>query len=326
MKVAVQQGGSNRTFTLYSGTKVVSEFSDTSSTTYTAGTTPQQAPADSLSLLLYQHVDHLTTRMTTDNFGNTASLEGHLPYGEQWYENGGAMGSVMRKFTSYYKDSESASGLLNYAVAREHSARLGRFHMPDPVFDSENGPQGLNRYAYVAGDPINRIDPSGQCSFGFCGDIRPFARFTPIDGAGKTLLCAIPVFVVPAPEGPDPDCALKLIPHEFAVYPCKPDETVLLQLSITGLLVQKGPFRPTGNISSVTAKSSSSWIEATKEGKGYEPIAGEQSVWAVEFKTTKKARPGDTATIDWFVDYTCKGSNYSTSITDKMGVTCARHK
>ncbi|HXM98107.1 MAG TPA: RHS repeat-associated core domain-containing protein [Candidatus Dormibacteraeota bacterium] len=153
--------GTSRTYSVYDGKNLISEFSDTSTTTYTAGTTPQQAPADSVSILLYHHSDHLTTRSTTDNFGNAASLEGHYPYGESWYETGTASPSVPRKFTTYSKDTEASNAMLNYALARQHSARIGRFQMPDPVMGKHAGPQKLNRYAYVGGDPISRIDPRG---------------------------------------------------------------------------------------------------------------------------------------------------------------------
>jgi hypothetical protein len=50
---------------------------------------------------------------------------------------------------------------LNYAVFREHSARTGRFLMPDPVRGNVRNPQRLNRFIYVMGNPTNRTDPRG---------------------------------------------------------------------------------------------------------------------------------------------------------------------
>jgi len=160
--IKVQVTGSQRTYYLYDGTNVIAEFYDTSTTNYNSGTTPQQAPADSVSLLLYQLSDHLTTRMTTDNFAANSSSEGHFPYGDPWYDTGMADPSVVRKFTSYNRDSEAASGFLNYAVFRQHSSRLGRFQMADPVVETKGSPQGFNRYAYAAGDPTYNVDPTGQ--------------------------------------------------------------------------------------------------------------------------------------------------------------------
>lgn len=46
---------------------------------------------------------------------------------------------------------------LYYYKARMYSPTLGRFLQPDPVGYAD----GLNMYAYVGNEPINRIDPSG---------------------------------------------------------------------------------------------------------------------------------------------------------------------
>jgi RHS repeat-associated protein len=48
-------------------------------------------------------------------------------------------------------------GNLIYSRARIYDARLGRFLQPDPIGYGS----GMNIYAYVLGDPINLIDPSG---------------------------------------------------------------------------------------------------------------------------------------------------------------------
>jgi RHS repeat-associated protein len=46
---------------------------------------------------------------------------------------------------------------LNYFKARVYSPRLGRFLQTDPIFFTDD----MNLYAYVAGDPLSRIDPLG---------------------------------------------------------------------------------------------------------------------------------------------------------------------
>ncbi len=61
-------------------------------------------------------------------------------------------------FTSYERDSESGN---DFAMARYHVNRLGRFSSLDPMSGSASAPQSLNRYAYVANDPVNFSDPSG---------------------------------------------------------------------------------------------------------------------------------------------------------------------
>jgi RHS repeat-associated protein len=158
----VKVWGASRTTTIYSGSQVISEFDDAASNTYSTGTTPAQAIADSAALLLFYHPDHLTTRLTTDIHGNVASTEGHYPFGENWYIGATADPSVERRFTSYLRDEEAVNAQLHYAQAREHSVRLARFQSADPVRGTVTKPQRLNRYSYVMGDPINRIDTNGR--------------------------------------------------------------------------------------------------------------------------------------------------------------------
>jgi len=112
-------------------------------------------------VLLYQHPDHLATRATTDNSGLSSNQQAHYPYGEGWYGTGTADPSVLKKFTSYEKDTEASAGQLHYALFRTHAARIGRFNRPDPVRGNIEDPQRINRYAYVGGEPIVRTDPVG---------------------------------------------------------------------------------------------------------------------------------------------------------------------
>jgi len=165
--------GADRTWYLYRGTEVIAEFEDAASATYNPGTNPGGAGSDTGTLLLYQHGDHLTGRLTTDQQGNVSNQQGHYPYGESWYASGTADPSVERKFTSYQKDPEVSSGRLNFAVFREQSARVARFLSPDPIHGSTV--QALNRYSYTSNDPLNRVDPKGleggTSTIGGVGDI-----------------------------------------------------------------------------------------------------------------------------------------------------------
>ena len=158
----VKVWGASRTFDIFAGSQVISEFEDASSNTYTSGTTPQNAPADSNALVLNQYADRLTTRYTADQNGNNANAQGHYPFGEIWYGAGQANASVRRKFTSYVQDSEAVNAGMTYAIARESSGRLGRFYETDPKRRRIGSPQRLNLYNYAAADPINRRDPSGK--------------------------------------------------------------------------------------------------------------------------------------------------------------------
>ncbi|MFJ4067894.1 RHS repeat-associated core domain-containing protein [Pseudomonas sp. NPDC089996] len=63
-------------------------------------------------------------------------------------------------FSGYYFDALSTHYLLGNGY-RSYSPRMMRFLSPDSL--SPFGRGGLNAYGYCGGDPINRIDPDGQC-------------------------------------------------------------------------------------------------------------------------------------------------------------------
>jgi len=110
----------------------------------------------------YLYSDHLSTRVQAGSAGAVTRTFGHFPFGESWYETGTA---DKWKLTTYERDSESG---LDYAHARFDSPALGRFMSLDPLGGSTGNPQSLNRYAYVANDPINFSDTSGAESHKVC--------------------------------------------------------------------------------------------------------------------------------------------------------------
>ena len=59
---------------------------------------------------------------------------------------------------------------------------LRRFISPDVASPFDAG--GFNRYAYGSGDPVNRIDPSGNASFGWLGRLLGHLIGTVTDAAG----------------------------------------------------------------------------------------------------------------------------------------------
>jgi RHS repeat-associated protein len=153
---------SSSTTTVYSfsGSKVIAE--------YVNGAVPASPTREyiySRSALLakiegtatqYYQQDHLSTRLMTDSTGTKIGEQGHFPYGETWYVTNT---TTKWEFTSYERDAESGN---DYAMARYHVNRLGRFSSPDLIPGSAGNPQSLNKFAYVHNDPTNRVDPSGM--------------------------------------------------------------------------------------------------------------------------------------------------------------------
>ena len=107
----------------------------------------------------YLHIDHLNTpRWASDNTGQAVW---------RWESDGFGKGSADRdvdgdgqktvirlRFAGQYHDRESG---LYYNHHRDYDPNLGRYIQSDPI--GLKG--GINRYAYVDGNPISKIDPNG---------------------------------------------------------------------------------------------------------------------------------------------------------------------
>jgi RHS repeat-associated protein len=64
--------------------------------------------------------------------------------------------------SEHWPSSETRSWL--YLRARWYDATTGRFNRLDPFFGNLTDPQSLHKYAYVHGDPIQGVDPTGKWS------------------------------------------------------------------------------------------------------------------------------------------------------------------
>jgi RHS repeat-associated protein len=85
------------------------------------------------------------------------SIGKFYPYGT---ERPSATMNDTEKFTGYFRDGSTG---LDYADQRYHQPGTGRFVTPDAAPSaSASDPGSWNRYAYVGGDPVNSVDPSGQ--------------------------------------------------------------------------------------------------------------------------------------------------------------------
>ena len=115
----------------------------------------------------YVHKDNLgSTRVVTNEFGDITESNTYLPYGEN-------LDSSRETFTFTGKELDSSG--LQYFGARYYDPSLGRFITLDPIKD------GVNHYAYVGNNPMNRIDPDGlseQASWG----TTPWGQSSPVFG------------------------------------------------------------------------------------------------------------------------------------------------
>ena len=132
----------------------------------------------------YHLRDHLSVRVNTDNSGTIIGEQGHYPFGDQWYL---INTTTKEMFTSYERDHETGTtgaGTGNdYAMARYHVNRLGRFASLDPVEGIISDPQSLNHYAYSLNDPINLADPTGMTA-----DATRDLRRRPCEGVHRSNL------------------------------------------------------------------------------------------------------------------------------------------
>jgi RHS repeat-associated protein len=119
----------------------------------------------------YLSSDYLgSVRMVTDASANVVGRHDYLPFGEEMptgtagraWPFGNADGTDQR-FTGKERDQETG---LGYFGARYFSAAQGRFLSSDPFNAGADptDPQTWNAYAYVRGNPLNLVDPSGMSS------------------------------------------------------------------------------------------------------------------------------------------------------------------
>jgi RHS repeat-associated protein len=102
--------------------------------------------------------DHLgSTTLTANSAGTKIAEQLFSPFGTTRYSWGTTPTSY--QFTGQRAD---ATGLMFY-VARYYDPVVGRWTQADAVVPASGNPQGLNRYAYVANNPLKYEDASGHC-------------------------------------------------------------------------------------------------------------------------------------------------------------------
>jgi len=100
-----------------------------------------------------------TDRLGSVRANGNGERMSYYPYGEERTSTVDGR----EKFGTYTRDNAGQ----DYADQRYYAVGMGRFNTPDPSKGSSpSDPSSWNKYAYVAGDPVNFNDPSGlaKCS------------------------------------------------------------------------------------------------------------------------------------------------------------------
>ncbi len=107
----------------------------------------------------YQLDNHLgSASLELDASANVISYEEYYPYGDTSYRAGRSASEVSQKryrYTGKEKDEESS---LYYCEQRYYAAHISRWVSTDPTWLED----GVNLYAYVHGNPVSGVDPSGM--------------------------------------------------------------------------------------------------------------------------------------------------------------------
>jgi RHS repeat-associated protein len=141
-------------------TPFVWDFSGTVPLLLQAGSTdyvygPGALPLEQItgSSVEWLHHDQIgSTRLITSSTGATLATFSFGPYGNTVKATGSAKTSML--YAGQYRDSESG---LYYLRARYYDPATGQFLTVDPDIATTRSP-----YAYVSGDPLNTMDPTGE--------------------------------------------------------------------------------------------------------------------------------------------------------------------
>jgi RHS repeat-associated protein len=134
------------------------------------------------STVLWLHHDQLgSTRALTDLNGTVVQTYAYDPYGKLSASSGTVANPF--QFAGQYTDAESG---LQYLRARYYDSATGQFLARDPITAMTRQP-----YAYVYGNPLNAIDPSGHFAFALT------LSLVAVPAAGPLVILIAAVVLVP---------------------------------------------------------------------------------------------------------------------------------
>ena len=166
---------------------------------------------------LLSEYDHLgSVRLITDQNANVVSRHDYLPFGEEIPNGSGgrsgngfdAFSNVNQKFTGQERDGELVPN-ADFFNARYFMGVLGNFTSPDPANAGADlyNPQSWNAYAYVLGNPLGLVDPSGMdaCFTNYYTTNGPDGPTgPPVFGSNTTCYPTVPQGQNPQPPGYGP--------------------------------------------------------------------------------------------------------------------------
>ena len=161
IRISKPEGGATTTYVVDENrdyAQVLLEDDGTAQVSYTYGDDLISQDRDGEAY--FYHYDGLgSTRSLTDSQGNLANTYDYEAFGEVL----GQTGSVENGYL--FAGEQFDSTLDQYYVrARYYNQGLGRFITSDSFAGFVWDPQTLHKYAYNHGDPVNRIDPTGNIS------------------------------------------------------------------------------------------------------------------------------------------------------------------
>ena len=118
-------------------------------------------PADSKYFYLHDRLG--SVRLVLGEDGDVKNRYTYQPFGELFAAETNETVDNPFKYTGQYHDAEIGQ---YYLRARQYEPYLNRFISRDPVRGEYKEPLTLHRYLYALNDPIDRIDPAGELSFG----------------------------------------------------------------------------------------------------------------------------------------------------------------